>query len=155
MKCWIFVSIPYSDYNKGTILEMAKNLKQSAKWRIGKRTGSRTQLAKGDKVLFYQAGEGGKKFVGTATILSDLQISNEEIFDLITIGDIEFWRKAVPARNILGKLSFIKNKNKWGVYFKGGIIKISEEDYNTILNKSKKNNISLGTLPLKKRIKEG
>jgi len=135
---WIFVSFPYSDYNKGTILEMAENLTRFTKWRIGKRTANRGQLAKDDKVLLYQAGEEGKKFVGTATLFSNLQISSEEISDWVAIGNIEFWKKIIPIATLLCQLSFIKNKNKWGLYFKGGIIKISEEDYNTVISKAKK-----------------
>lgn len=72
---WIFVSVPFTDFNVGTIHEMLDRIKTSQKWSIG-----------------------NKPF--------------------------------------MGKLSFIKNTKYLGIYLQGGVVKITEEDYQKILRKS-------------------
>lgn len=49
--------------------------------------------------------------------------------DVIFIPAIE-----VPIKQLLEKLSFIKNKSKWGFPFKKGCFEISQEDFQVISN---------------------
>jgi predicted RNA-binding protein len=130
---WIFVSVPYSDFNVGTVSEMIEKIRSTGKWLIGRRTIHRKQLSKGDKVIFYQAGEGAKKFVGSAELLSYVQSDETSIFDYVTLRDVKLWKKYVSIKELLSNLSFVGNKKHWGLYLQGGIISISEEDYNLIL----------------------
>ncbi|MCK4481621.1 hypothetical protein KAU55_00230 [Candidatus Bathyarchaeota archaeon] len=51
---------------------MLGKIKTSQKWSIGKGTPNRTKLAVGDKVLFYQGGENGRKIVASAELASGL-----------------------------------------------------------------------------------
>ncbi len=36
-------------------------------------------------------------------------------------------------KNVAGSLDFVKNKEKWGTYLQGGVVKITEEDYKFIV----------------------
>lgn len=52
----IFVSVPFADFNIGTIHDMLKKIKTTMNWSIGKRTPNRSRLSVGDKVLYLQGG---------------------------------------------------------------------------------------------------
>ena len=45
--------------------------------------------------------------------------------------------KSVSIYEIKDKLSFISKKRKWGASMQGGIIKITQKDYNLIINEMK------------------
>jgi len=135
---WIFVSVPYTDFNTGDFLKIYRKIKVSKKWSIGKKTPNRKKLSKNDEILFYQGGERGGKFVGSAELVSGLIQQDNGMFDFVILKNIEFWKKPVEIRPILRKLSFIKDKKHWGVYFQGGIIRISEKDYEEILKRAGK-----------------
>jgi len=132
---WIFVSFPYSDYNTGSIFEMMNKLKQSRRWPIGKRTHHKLKLSIDDKILFYQAGEEGKEIVGSGKVVSGLQHDKNSFFDYVIVENIELWDKPVQIRKLIKNLSFVKNKKRWGIHMKGGIVKISEKDYELISKK--------------------
>lgn len=137
-KYWIFVSVPYTDFNMGTIREMAEKMKVSKKWPIGKNTPLRQKLSENDRVLFYQGGEKGRKIVGSAELGSRLISGGENsLFDFVMIRKVALWKKSVEIKTVLNKLSFIKNKKRWGIYFRGGVIKIAEKDYKEILRARK------------------
>jgi len=133
---WIFVSVPFSDFNRGTIFDMIEKIKMSRRWPIGKKTFHKKELSKGDRILFYQAGEEGKKFVGSGELFSNLHVDEENILDFVAVGNIKLWQRHIPIRELLDSLSFIKDKKHWGLYLQGGVIKISEGDYNTILKEA-------------------
>ena len=135
---WIFVSVPFSDFNVSTIIEMFNNKEKVFKWRIGKKTPHREKLSEGDKIIFYQGGENGGNIVASAVLISNLQ--NGDFDDFVNMNNLEIWSKSVDIRTLIDKLSFIKNKKYWGLHFQGGIIKIPDVDYNKIIKKSKKLN---------------
>ena len=132
---WIFVSYPYSDFNHGTFSEIAGDEKQSLKWLIGKQTIHRKQLAKGDRVLFYQAGDEGKEIVGSGDLISGLQSDSGGRY-FVLVGNVRRWGKPVSIKKMVNNLSFIIHKRYWGLYFQGGIRKIQERDYNAITQKT-------------------
>ena len=141
VKYWIFVSVPYTDFNTGSIYEMFGKVRSPKTWPVGRKTPHRKKLSKGDKVLFYQAGENGKKIVGCTELASSLVRDENNIFDLVMIRNIRLWEKPVEIKTVLEKLSFIRNKMYWGLHFQGGIIKIPEKDYKVILRKAGTNYI--------------
>ena len=132
---WIFVSVPYTDYNVSTIHKMQEKIKSSRVWPIGKRTAHRKQLSEGDKVLFYQGGERGRKIVGSAELESSLIIDEEGIYDFVMIKNFELWDRPVELKRVLNGLSFVRYKKYWSAYFQGGIAKISEKDFEYICAK--------------------
>ncbi len=115
---------------------MAKKLETEKKWLIGKKTPYRSRLLAGDKILFYQGGEEGRKIVGLAELASSLQ-QTERSEDFVIIKNFKLWDNPVEIRVLLGELSFIRNERHWGAYFQGGVVRISEEDYRKILKAGK------------------
>lgn len=134
------MSVPFTDFNIGTIYEMLKKIKAKQKWLIGRRTPHRGILSEGDKILFYQGGEEGGKVIASAELASGLQSENDDNF--VKIKNFEVWKKPVDMRALIDKLSFIKNKQHWGVYLQGGIVKIAGTDYNLIMRKREKAEIT-------------
>lgn len=100
------------------------------KWPIYSRTSHRKKLKEGDRILFYLAGESRKKFAGSATIASDLEKENDDF--TVALSEIKKWGKQVPILSIIESLEFIRNKSNWGIYMQGGVVSLSDKDYNTI-----------------------
>ena len=127
--------------------EIYEQLMKIGAWGIGERTPYRKELCKGSRVIFYQAGKKGQRFVGTATIASELRpMSTERAAERRTVGiepakydydldleDIEIWEENKPVVDMVQRLEFISNKDHYGVHFQGGIKRIDEADYYTII----------------------
>jgi len=125
-------------------------------WGIGERTPYRKELRKGSRVVFYQAGKGGQKFIGTATIASELRPMSDDRaaarravgieparYDL-DLTDIDIWKDPKPVVDMLQHLQFISNKDHFGVHFQGGVKRINEADYYTIVEfKPPKGSVSI------------
>lgn len=123
MSCWIFV---INDTDK--VFE--KRIKEE-QWPIFRRTQNRTRLKTNDKVIFYKAGKEGQKFLGSATIGSELKKAG--IFDFqLRLTSIDVWKKPVAMNEVINDLDFIKNKNSWGNYFQGGVRAITKKEFNAI-----------------------
>jgi hypothetical protein len=135
VKYWIFVSVPYTDFNTGSIDEILDKIKSSKTWPIGRRTVYRNLLSKGDRVLLYQGGEQGKKIVGSADLNSGLIGKPDGICDGVLISNLDLWKEPVDIKKVVSKLSFVRNPERWGFYFKGGVVRISERDYKEILRR--------------------
>lgn len=111
------------------------------------------RIHKDDKGFIYIKMSKGERRVNKSTILAEFRIESEAYRDsnklfinsskkskeeypirfkvkIITIFDQDYYFKP-----LVEKLNFVKNKNKWGMYFMGkSMIEISEDDYSTILN---------------------
>ena len=120
LNCWIFVLT-------GTDEEFQRRIEME-KWPIFRKTTYRQQVHESDKVVFYKAGEGNKKFLGTATVSSELKPEGKTDF-FLNLKEIDVWKKPKPIHQMLDKLDFIKNKAHWGIYMQGGVTKLSEKDY--------------------------
>ena len=132
---WIFVSVPFTDFNAGTISEMLKKIEATKKWSIGRRTPNKNMLSRGDKILFYQGGqEDGGKIIASAELASSLECS-ENSDSFVKLWNFEVWKEPADMKKLIDKLSFIKNKRHWGVYLQGGVVKIARMDYNLITKK--------------------
>lgn len=127
MAFWIFV---INDTNK--IFEKRISDKR---WPIFFRTHYKELLHAGDDVVFYKAGIDGKKFLGTVKIATELSKSDKIDFSL-GIDEINIWKKSKSVDSLINKLDFIKDKQFWGRYFQGGVIKLSKKDFITITHKS-------------------
>lgn len=130
---------------KLTARETYERLMKLTAWGIGERTPYRRDLRPGSKVVFYQAGKDGQRFIGTATIASDLRRMSEARarerrkvgvepahYDL-ELADVEIWKEPKSVGDMVQRLEFISNKEHFGVHFQGGVRRISEADYYTIL----------------------
>ena len=130
MNKWIFVI-------KDDEIIFKKRIKHK-KWPIYLGTNFQKSLKIADRIVFYQAGKGGQKFLGTATVRSDVKPNPGKTDYYIDIDNINVWKKQLSIRDIMSKLSFILNKNHWGVYFQGGVVKMDEESYSVILMEAEK-----------------
>jgi hypothetical protein len=86
-------------------------------------------------VLFYLAGEEGKKFLGSGELLSGVQNDDQNSGFFVEIGQVKFWKKKPNISGLIDELSFIKNKKQYGLYFQGGVVAISESDFEIVLRK--------------------
>jgi predicted RNA-binding protein len=125
--------------------EIYEQLMQISAWGIGERTPCRKDLCKGSRVVFYQAGKGGQRFIGTATVASELRsMSTDRAAERRTVGiepakydldlaDIDIWEETKPVVDMVQRLEFISNKDHYGIHFQGGVKHIDEADYYTII----------------------
>jgi predicted RNA-binding protein len=112
------------------------------------------KVRSGDTVVFYigkkREGYGGPRS-GVHQFGPIAKVNSEEFFS-----DVPSWKsrsgKPFPSRlsisvmsegrvnaaKVIPHLSFIQNKDKWGLYFLTGIRAISEEDYKTLITAIKK-----------------
>ncbi len=104
------------------------------KWPIFNKTKRKKEIVIGDVVLFYKAGLGGQKFLGTCKIKSDLK-KETEYTEYFEIEKVSVLATAVKMKDVIKELDFVKNKDRWGNYFQGGIRGISEEDFSVIIRK--------------------
>ncbi len=115
--------------NNGEFLERIK----TKKWPIYKRTSNRLNIKKGDKILFYLAGYPRRKIVASGVLNSNLK-EDEEGFS-VNVYKIKVLKIQIPIKPFIESLEFIKNKSKWGGFMQGGIVKITDNDFETLLKK--------------------
>ena len=136
---WIFVYNGDEKYGHSSF----KTRIRDSHWGLYKFTQNRTKVQEADNILFYKAGQGGQRFLGTANV-ETLPFSVTKLlvakypslagFDYcMKLMNLDIWQTPVPMRNVAEKLHFIKNKEKYGVYLQGGIKSISERDYKTVI----------------------
>jgi hypothetical protein len=116
-------------------------------WPMGFKTKHKRDIRKGDRLLFYIAGQrkNSKVFVAKAVSDSDVHkikiIEPEEWWITIPVKglrltNISYLKRPVPIKQILEQMSFIGPGKHWGPYLQGGCKLITKEDYNLILNLS-------------------
>lgn len=125
MANWIFVFNSSDDI-------FAKRI-SDRRWPIFPRTFNKKKIRKMDKAIFYKAGMDGKRFVGTANIVSSLKASEDGMF--VEIDDVDLWKKSVLMQDVLQNLKFIEKKKSWGNYLMGGVRGIDNSDLSRIISK--------------------
>lgn len=131
--------------------EVIKELLDRGYWLIGGHTRNRKAIKEGDKAVFYAAGKGNRVFLAMATIASactplrdrgKLAIEVEFVEALgfehpgllsFKVTNIAFFDTHVPASQLVDHFSFIKNRRRWGIYFQGGSMRISKEDFELVI----------------------
>jgi len=112
--------------------ELEKRL-QGKKWPIFQRTRHRQELKKGDQVIIYHGGyHGSKSFVGTFKISSGVSPTGPDQYSF-GFSEVNLWKNPVGIYDILDNLGFVVRKDNWGIYFQGGVSRLPEKDYKTIL----------------------
>ena len=124
---WIFVIT--ADYK-----EFKRRINEK-KWPIFKRTAHRHALKTGDRIIFYQGGRDGQKFLGCTTLASEVKPSTDSSY-YVTLSDTEVWKNTPLIRPMIPDLTFLVRKDKWGVHLQGGVITLFDKDYKYILSKS-------------------
>jgi len=124
-------------------IDLFNNRMRHKFWSFSKKNPRLKRVTKGDKVAFFRGGEDGNVFVGTAKLASDPSPPSRElkryVIDMpetmmkkVRLEEIHLFDKPRPVSDLVDKLSFIKKKERWQAYFQGGLVQISEQDYNTI-----------------------
>ena len=104
------------------------------------------RLGVGDKVVYYSpktkfdGGEPLKAFTAIA------EISDEDIYQVELSDNFKPFRRKAKYENcnefkiesLIENLSFIEDKKKWGYMFRFGLFEITEQDFNIIYSKMKK-----------------
>lgn len=101
-------------------------------------------LQEEDIIVFYVGGPNGKYFLGEAKLTSDIHSPKRQsiggpremsLDSMVNFDNIDLWggkRIYLTDRYMREKLSFIKNKDNWGMSLGQSIISITESDYNEI-----------------------
>ena len=120
---------------------------QENKWPIYNKTPQLRNVKEGKNVVFYIAGAGEKRqsFIGSAKIKSIIDNKNttvdtnqefKQVLFYVEFKELKIFDKDINIKDHIDNLDFIENKEKYGLYFQGGICKIDQISYNYILNKS-------------------
>lgn len=147
MNYWIFSVTPHKgeDYSLSAE-EIFSQRMLDGFWGLNESNVNFNSLLEGDRIIFY-VGRPKSVFAGNVSLASPgIRLAGDEKEELshgisfyradagVLLKDIEIWENPQPVVILLPNLKFIKNKEKWYTHFQGGIIRISEEDYETILN---------------------
>jgi predicted RNA-binding protein len=121
------------------------------------------KMQKGDKVVYYIMGR--QRFGATAIITGPYYNDTTKLW----IDDHEMWPARCPsqpelvleedelidAKKLVSNLTFVKNKEKWGVPFQGSIKQIPEEDFKLIESEMRKVISDRPTSDSSEKVKEG
>ncbi len=106
----------------------------SKSWPIYSHTANRKKIKSGDKIVFYNAGVGNKNILGSAEIVSKVKPKAGTTDHTVSLDKIDIWKKPALMKPIVVDLDFIENNQQWGRYMQGGVIRISEKDFKTIIS---------------------
>ena len=120
---------------------------QENKWPIYNKTPQLRNVKEGKNVVFYIAGAGEKRqsFIGSAKIKSIIDKKNttvdtnqefKQVLFHVEFKELKIFDKDVNIKDHIDNLDFIENKEKYGLYFQGGICKIDQISYNYIQGKA-------------------
>ena len=120
---------------------------QENKWPIYNKTPQLRNVKEGKNVVFYIAGAGEKRqsFIGSAKIKSIIDNKNttvdtnqefKQVLFHVEFKELKIFDKDVNIKDHIDNLEFIENKEKYGLYFQGGICKIDQISYNYIQGKA-------------------
>ena len=126
-------------------LEIFRDRIEKNRWPIYDKTPQLLNVKVGKNVIFYIAGTGENKqsFVGTARIkkkiysesnMSDPNQELRKVIFFIEFENLKLFDKSINIKDHIEKLDFIKNKEKYGLYFQGGVCKIDEVSHNYIID---------------------
>ena len=120
---------------------------QENKWPIYNKTPQLKNVKEGKNIVFYIAGDGEKRqsFIGSAKIKSIINNKNtavdanqefKQVLFHVEFKELKIFDKDIKIKDHINNLDFIKNKEKYGLYFQGGICKIDQQSFNYIQSKS-------------------
>jgi hypothetical protein len=144
MSHWIFCATAHRDEGISDPLEIIERRFRDQFWGLGKKTPNRRALKAGDKVIFY-LGVPHRAFAASATLASDsFAVSPAEREQLshgidfyraeygVRLSDTQLWEHPCKVEDVVSVLSFIDNKENWGVYLQGGVRYLPERDFEAI-----------------------
>jgi hypothetical protein len=114
-------------------------------WPIYHRTMQFRKVKKNTEVIFYLAGTGNssQNFIAKATVDKIIDpkerknSSSGKVKFFATFKNYKKFKSQINVRENLDDLTFIINKDKYGLSFQGGVTEMDETSYNYLINKSK------------------
>lgn len=158
---WLFILGKSSYEQQGSLLSVLKQIQKSGKYPLNAKTLNKKALKPGDLAVLYLAGGCHKMFYGNCMIDSKCYLLNKTSGYFLDVKRVKIWKKPLKAELVVNKLSFIKNKARWGAYIQGGIKEISQSDYKIIIQsasditKIKKSERMKFTMKEKKALNKG
>ena len=151
MSFYIFVNSDSYDFNEKRVRSPVLSSYRLEKkiYPLYFRTRFKKKLRSNDSFIFYLAGtpvSETKKFVGYGKIkeiISDKNYTEDSIhlsqpIEKIVILKSVVTNKTASIYEIKDKLSFITKKKKWGPSMQGGVLQITENDYDLIVKEMNK-----------------
>ena len=114
-------------------------------WPIYHRTMQFRKVKENTEVIFYLAGTGksSQNFIAKATVDKIIDpkerknSSSGKVKFFATFKNYKKFKSQINVRENLDDLTFIINKDKYGLSFQGGVTEMDETSYNYLINKSK------------------
>src|ERR1700730_7302121 len=163
MSYWIFCATAHKDVGISDPEDVLKQRFTDQFWGLGERTPNRRALKAGDKVVFY-LGFPHRTFAASAVLASDsFALSPSQQEDLshgmyfyrapygVRLSEISTWEHPCRVEDVLPSLSFIENKDNWGVYFQGGVRYLTERDFEVITQHCFASSVVLCETPAQQR----
>jgi hypothetical protein len=158
MNYWIFkVKDDSVEGERITGIEVYNQRMRDNFWGLNEEARNLSHLQIDDKIVFYLAGNEGHKFLGTASLASNVQTLTEEAKvrlwhgkffrpkNGVELKQVDVWSTPKLILPLIESqaLSFIKTKNNWGAFLQGSVQPINFDDYNTIVRLNNENEESV------------
>jgi predicted RNA-binding protein len=144
MSDWIFCVTAHKEVGISDPEDVLKQRFNDQFWGLGEKTPNRRALKAGDRVVFY-LGIPHRTFGASAVLASDsFALSPQQREELshgidfyrapfgVRLSEVKIWEHPCRVEDVLAALSFIENKDNWGVYFQGGVRYVPERDFEVI-----------------------
>lgn len=114
-------------------------------WSLNSRSRNVKKIKPGDHVLFYITSRDERGLMGRGVISTDPHpITPEQRFHVIgtpseafdyavDFSEAEIWDRVIPIEELENKISILTGKKSSKVVFRGSVIRISKNDYQTVL----------------------
>ena len=114
-------------------------------WSLNSRARNVRKLEKGDKVIFYLTSSEGRGFMGRGILAGKAHpMSIEQRFHIIgspsinfdyavEFSEAEMWPKLVPLNLLADRMPLLLGRKKPARVFRGSIIRLTERDYEIVL----------------------
>ena len=123
-----------------TARESALALLNTGFWPLWEHTKNRCSVQEGDLVAVYLSGSRNQKVIASAKI-SCVRPWDKEMsrayplmldgvpFSSLSLDSVNVFVHAIPVQSRLSRLSFYRPMTSWGVYFMGGVRKLTRHDF--------------------------
>jgi energy-coupling factor transporter ATP-binding protein EcfA2 len=149
LRYWVFVATSHKRETEPFTADQILDQRFADRfWGLGSRTAHRRSLSPGDQIIFY-SGLPRKSFVALAELESASfklteadkdEYGHEKEFYRSDYGvrlkNIKRWAEPLRVDELAERLSFIGKPERWGAYFQGGVVQISEQDFRFINEKA-------------------
>lgn len=146
--CYLFIanSIDWEPFTSGG--QITETLAKHEAWLASPVTPYQKVYTEGDRVLFYVAGPKARHVVGDAVIAGpvspmteeDQQVANDlklEGFEQrIPLRDVRYWNEPLALKPLVAQLTFIKDKQNWGLHLRQAATRIPYNDYIFLLKQA-------------------